>query len=99
MRTGFLVVLPLLLGACKKGDGDLGAKTANIASDTAVLRDASAAANEVIRNATDCDAVKAVLPEARRKLDEIAPKIRTPTGQTTLEALKKQVRTIAEACP
>ena len=72
---------------------------ANITSDTAVLEEASAAANAVIRNNMDCDTVNAALPEANRKLDEAAGKIRTPAGRATLESLKAQVRTAAQNCP
>ena len=57
------------------------------------------AQNAVIRNNMDCDTVNAALPEANRKLDEAAGKIRTPAGRATLESLKAQVRTAAQNCP
>ena len=100
------VVLGLLLAACGKGGekadekpkGDLGAQAANIASDTAVLRDAQDAVNQVIRAGTDCDAVKPVHAEAVRRLDEAAGKVRTPAGRSTLEALRTQAGNIAHNC-
>ena len=74
-------------------------EVANITSDTAVLEEASAAANAVIRNNMDCDTVNAAMPEANKKLDEAAGRIRTPAGRATLEALKNQVRAVAQNCP
>lgn len=72
---------------------------ANITSDTAVLEEASAAANAVIRNNMDCDTVNAALPEANHKLDEASSRIRTAAGKATLEALKAQVRAVSQNCP
>jgi len=72
---------------------------ANITSDTAVLEEASAAANAVIRNNMDCDTVNAALPEANHKLDEAAGRIRTPAGKATLESIRAQVRAAAQNCP
>lgn len=88
-----------LLAGCQKEKGDLGKDAANIVSDTNALEEASAAAGAVIRNAGDCDAVKAALPETTRKLEEAATRVRTVTGRETLNALKTQVRNIAETCP
>jgi hypothetical protein len=99
-------VLPLLLFACqKKPEGaapaakDIGTQAADVISDTDALREANAAANPVVRAAGDCDAVKAALPEANRRLDAVAGSVRTATGRTTLEAVRKRVNTIAETCP
>ena len=72
---------------------------ANITSDTAVLEEASSAANAVIRNNMDCDTVNAALPEANHKLDEAASRIRTPAGKATLESIRAQVKAIAQNCP
>ena len=74
-------------------------EVANISSDTAALEEASAAANAVIRNSMDCDTVNAAMPEANKRLDEAAGRIRTPTGRAALEALKNQVRAVAQNCP
>jgi hypothetical protein len=98
-------VLPLLLVACqRKPEGapaakDIGAQAADVVSDTAALREANAAANPVVRAAGDCDAVKAALPEANQRLDAVAGSVRTVSGRTTLEAIRKRVNTIAETCP
>ena len=106
-RTALIAgVLPVLLGACqKKPEGaapppkDIGAQAADVVSDTAALREANAAANPVVRAAGDCDAVKAALPEANQRLDAVAGSVRTISGRTTLEAIRKRVNTIAETCP
>jgi hypothetical protein len=79
--------------------GGIGAQAADVVSDTAVLKEAQGAANELVRNAQDCDAVKASLAEVNRKLDEAAKHVRTTTGQVTLAAVKSRVAGIAQACP
>ena len=89
----------LLVGCGKEAKKDLGSQVGDIASDTAVLRQAQGAVNEVIRNAADCDAAKPAIAEAHRALEEALSKVRTATGRTTLEALRKQVSNVAEACP
>lgn len=96
---------PLLLCFCGKaerpeqGRKDLGHQTADVVSDTEVMREASAAANEVVRNATDCDAAKTAIGEANSKLEEAASKVRTATGRATLDALRQRVKAVADACP
>jgi hypothetical protein len=106
-KTALLAgVLPLLLGACQKKTEsaapppkDIGAQAADVVSDTDALREANAAANPVVRAAGDCDGVKAALPEANRRLDAVAGSVRTATGRTSLEVIRKRVNTIAETCP
>ena len=71
----------------------------NIVSDTNVMEEAEAAANAVVRNAADCDAVKATLPEADQKLAEAQTKIRTQAGLVALQTLKTQVQRVRELCP
>lgn len=99
------VLLPLALSSCggapkqEQGQKDLGGRAADVVSDTEVMREASAAANEVVRNATDCEAAKAALDEAQRELDEAAAKVRTATGRATLAALRQRVKAVADACP
>jgi hypothetical protein len=88
----------LVTTACSKKD-DPGAATANVASDTRVLKQAQDAVNEVLRNAADCDAAKAALATAQSALDEADRNVRTPTGQQTLQTLRAQVRTIVQNCP
>jgi hypothetical protein len=89
----------LLAVACSENKRDIGRDTANIVSDTNVMEEAEAAANAVIRNAADCDAVKATLPEADQKLAEASTKIRTQAGMVALQTLKTQVQRVRELCP
>jgi hypothetical protein len=84
---------------CHTMESHLGTDAGNLVADTMVLEEAAAAANDVVRNASDCDAVKAALPETRRRLDEAGKKVRTMTGRASLDSLKKQVTTVADACP
>jgi hypothetical protein len=78
---------------------DIGAQAARIGNDTEVLQDAQAAVNAVVRNAPDCEAAKASMEEANRKIEEAAGRIQTTTGRTTLDAMRQQVRRVAELCP
>ena len=78
---------------------DLGAQVGDTASDTAAMREANDAANTVIRAAGDCDAVKAALPDTNARLDAVSARLVTATGKTSLDSLRKQVATIASACP
>jgi len=99
---GVLAALPLALCVAACGGEERNKRqqaVANITSDTAVLEEASSAANAVIRNNMDCDTVNAALPEANHKLDEAAGKIRTPAGKATLESIRAQVKAIAQNCP
>jgi hypothetical protein len=96
-KNGWAVFLAAtVLGACQ---GDPGRDVGRIANDDAVLRQATGAANEVIRNATDCEAARAALPEANQKLDEAEKNIRTPAGRATIGSIRAQVNTIIQNCP
>jgi hypothetical protein len=99
MRGAWVVVALLAAAACSEKKRDIGKETANIVSDTNVMEEAEAAANSVIRNASDCDAVKATLPEADHKLAEAEKKIRTQAGIVALQTLKTQVQRVRELCP
>jgi outer membrane PBP1 activator LpoA protein len=102
-------MLPWMLMACalagcedetaKARKEGLGKATADATNDTQILGKAEAAANEVLRNPADCDAVKAALPEANRLLGEAGDKLQTPAGRATLDALKAQVRSVSQNCP
>ena len=98
---GVLAAACLILWGCgaPKTEGGLGQQAGDTAHDTAVLKQATAAANEVIRAAGDCAKVQEQLEPAQRALDEAAREIRTVTGRTSLEVLGRQVREVAEACP
>jgi hypothetical protein len=78
---------------------DFGTQVGDAGADTKTLADANAAASEVVRAAGDCDAVKAALPEAQRKLDEIGPNVRTQAGRVSFEVIRKRVNDIAQMCP
>jgi hypothetical protein len=77
----------------------IGAQVKAIEMDTAAMRDANGVANEVIRVAGDCDAARPLIGPAQARLDEIGQRVKTSTGQQTLDALKKKVREVAENCP
>ena len=77
---------------------NIGDALADTAWDTKVLGEASAAANEVVRNAADCASANPIIAEARAKLDEAQPRLRTATGLATLAALRKQVAKVADLC-
>ena len=78
---------------------DLGQAVGDIGADTALLREANGAANEVIRNAADCPAARAAIGPAYEKLDGIAKRIQTETGRVSLAAIRQQVDRVAQLCP
>lgn len=103
MKTRFAFLLApvtlVLTAGCGGGGGnDAGSATTKIVSDTAVMKEAEAAANEVIRSTGDCDAVRAAYADAIAKLDEVESRVQTQAGRTTLQTLRKQVTTAGEAC-
>ncbi len=71
----------------------------NLAHDQEVMKAASAAANEVVRNATDCAVAKPLVPEAYRQLDEAKKNARAVASQQILDTLKAQVDRVAQLCP
>jgi hypothetical protein len=77
----------------------LGAQVKAMEEDINVMREANGAADDVIRAAGDCDAVRPLLPAAKARMDEAARKIQTAAARQTLEALRKKVREVAENCP
>jgi hypothetical protein len=78
---------------------DLGQAVGDTANDTALLREANGAANEVIRNATDCPAARASINAANDKLNALEPQLKTVTGRATLAALRAQVERVSQLCP
>ena len=99
MRTLAILSVLLALAGCKKSEPDPASSTEKIVDDNQTLAAANAAAGEVVRAAGDCDAVKAALPETKRKLEEAGKRVRTLTGRASLDSLNKQVANIAGACP
>jgi len=71
----------------------------NLAHDQEVMKAASAAANEVVRNATDCGVAKPLVPEAYRQIEEARKNARAAASQQILETLKAQVDRVAQLCP
>jgi hypothetical protein len=98
---GVFTVVALLAAACggeEKPTPDIGQAAAEIVSDTEVLKEAQAAANDLIRSAPECEAVTALFAEVKRKLDEAAARVQTEAGRTTLQALRSRIKPIGEAC-
>jgi hypothetical protein len=98
MRSLLILVLVLAVGGCKS-EPDPSSSTEKIVDDNQTLKEASAAANEVVRAAGDCEAVKAALPAARQKLSEVEGRVRTQTGKVSLAAIKKRMEDVASMCP
>jgi hypothetical protein len=102
MKTWVRLLVPCLLvvASCSNGsdEGGFGDQVSDVVTDTELMREANAAANQIIRNQTDCDVVKSSIEEVRQKLDEVESKLQTSAGRTAVQPLRKQVNTIAEAC-
>lgn len=98
--TGLVAVSLLLAASCSgsNGSGNLGEQVGEAVSDNQLMKEAQAAANQIIRNATDCEAVKSNIEEVNRKLDEVEAELQTGTGRTALQSMRKQVKNVAEAC-
>jgi hypothetical protein len=79
--------------------GGVGQEVGDIGHDLPIVKRAEAAANEVVRAAGDCDAVKAALPNAEAVVDETLSQVRTGASRTTITNLRKQISDIAGACP
>jgi len=86
----------LLLGACEDPRRK---QIEQIKEDEETIKKASAAVSEVIRNSTDCEAARALMPEAYKRIEEASKMVNAPAGQATLGALKSQVDRVAQACP
>ena len=71
----------------------------NLAADNAVVKAASAAANEVVRNAPDCEKAKPLIPEAYKQIDEAQNNTKAAASHQILDTLKTQVDRVAQLCP
>lgn len=78
---------------------NIGHQTADIVADTRLLREASAAVNEVIRNQDDCAAARPAIAAATKRIDEANRRVRTAVGRTSLAALQAQLGNVAQICP
>jgi hypothetical protein len=100
-----LLLAPLASSGCQKKAEEkpqptgLAAQFDGTVTDMRVMRAATAAANQVIRNSMDCDVVKASLDDARTKLDEAMKEAKTGTGRASIEALRRDVERVASGCP
>ncbi len=97
-----LALLSLLVGAgCGGGSNEsetLGNQISGTAADTQIMKEAQSAANRIIRNMADCDAVKADIKEVWSKLDEVEAKLETAAGRSTVQSLRKQVKNVTDTC-
>ena len=101
MTRNFFVALALLAGACgasDTGDSSAAIPVDEIVSDTDLLREMQSTANDIVRNAADCNYVASAAPDFYRKLDEAEGRVQTEVGKQSLETVQKQVDHIAEAC-
>ena len=98
MRTALSTVGASLaltvLAACGSGaprpspsPSGIGAQVKGMEQDMETMREANAAVNDLIRASGDCDAAKPLIPAAYARLDEIARKMQTGSGQQTLDSL------------
>jgi hypothetical protein len=96
-KLALALLATLALSGCTgpKGTDEMVSDTV---SDTQILKEAESAANDLIRNASDCTAVTASFPDVMAKLDEVEGRIQTAAGRTTISTLKKQVQNVGEAC-
>lgn len=85
--------------SAEPADKNIGQQTADITADTRLLREASAAVNEVLRNQDDCAAARPAIEAATAKLDEAKGRVRTQAGQVSLQSMRTQVGNVANICP
>ena len=67
--------------------------------DEKVLSGVTAAINQVLHNASDCEAVKAALPEAKQRLSEAYGAVQEPGSTETLKMLSAQLQRVESTCP
>lgn len=91
-----LAASALCSGCGSGGNEEQGVVTA--VGDTSVVRDLQSAANDLVRNASDCERVKSLYPDVSAKLDAAEGQIQSEAGRTALDTMLKQVGTVAEAC-
>lgn len=98
MRRYVVVVglVALALGGCEDPRKKAIEK---VAADEALMKEAGAAVNEVLRNAADCEAAKPLLTEAYQRIGDARAEATAPATRATLDALKSQADRVAQACP
>lgn len=95
-KVGLVIGLTLLGAACGEYRKEKAIQQIKTDEET---KQASAVVNEVIRNTADCDAAKALIPEAYKRIEEARRKVTAPASGPTLDALKVQVDRVAQVCP
>ena len=105
VAAGAAIVAALAGSACGAGQpapspspSGLGAELKAMELDMNSMREANAAADDVIRASGDCDAARPLIAAANARLNEVERKLQTATGKQTLEAMRKKVRDVAESC-
>ena len=96
---GLVGAIVLVGMACDSSGNQMGGgDPENAIVDTRLMQRAQSAANDLIRNASDCEAVRSAYSEVIAALDEVQSSITTKTGRTSLDALRKQVEVAGNAC-
>jgi hypothetical protein len=105
MTAGAAIAALLALAACGAGQpapspspSGLGAELKAMELDMNSMKEANAAADDVIRASGDCEAARPLIAAANARLNEVERKLQTATGKQTLEAMRKKVRDVAESC-
>ena len=52
-----------------------------------------------MKNATDCNAAKPLIPEAYKQIEEARKNAKASTSTVILDTLKQQVDRVAQLCP
>ena len=106
MTAGASIAALVALAACGAGQpapspspSGLGAELKAMELDMNSMKEANAAADDVIRASGDCEAARPLIAAANARLNEVERKLQTATGKQTLEAMRKKVRDVAESCP
>ena len=81
-----------------EGDASPSGAAGEAVNDTQAMQEATSVANEIIRNAADCEAVEANIESAMSRLNEISSSLQTEVGRTSMNSLLRQVEQIAAAC-
>lgn len=100
-----LLLAPLAGSGCQKKAEEkpqptgLAAQFDGTVTDMRAMRAATDAANQLIRNAADCDVVKASLDDVRAKIEQASKGTKTGTGLASIETLRRDVDRVASGCP
>jgi len=71
----------------------------DLAHDQELVKAASAAANEVVRAAPDCEAARPLIKEAYRQIEDAAGQVEAAASRQILDTLRTQVDRVAQLCP